>query len=689
MGKRAGAALAELAAAAVVAALALSLASRVGAAGGGHGGAGPALTEPPALAPPNFAPYRTPGVLGPALDDDAAMPTQAASVHRTRLHARLDEARHVIVGREEIAWTNPASVPVRDLYLHLYLNAFKNERTAFLRSRLGDGRGSRMPREWGHVDVKTLTLADGGEGVDLRGALERHSPGDPEDETDLRLELPAAVAPGATIELAITFESKLPDVVERTGWVGGFHMVAQWFPKLARVRPDGSSSHFAFHRLSEFDADFGEYDVTIDVPQGYAIGAVGKRVSEETAAGRTVVRYTQRDVHDFAFTAWSGAVETRARVGGVDVHVLAPPNHEAVVERTKASLASGLACYGRRFGRYPYETLTVVHPPGGADEAGGMEYPTLITTGGPSLAFDALRVVEALTVHELGHQWFYGLVASDEHREPFLDEGLNSWAEQRCLRELAGDGSAAGIGGLSLSVDALHRVGAISGGHDDSIARASADFASAGHYGRLVYSRTAALLSSLAGAFGDDVVERAMGRYARGHRFGHPDARHLLAAFDEVGGAALAEAARVGLFERGWVDYAVVDAGTVPRRSPHGVFDRDGGRETVTTTDVTGDHDAWVVVARRGTLRLPVDIELGFTDGSRRRVRWSGDAPWVRLTEVARTPLAWAVVDSEHRILLDERLDDNARTLERRRRPIRTLELLTHLGAAAALVALP
>ncbi len=688
MAHRRGAAVAELVAAGAMTALAVTWAS-AGVGAGGHAGATSTLTEPPPVAMPSWEPYRPPGPLGAALDRDDAMPTTAASVHRTRLSAKLDEARHVIVGREALTWTNPARVPVRELYLHLYLNAFKNERTAFLRSRLGDGRGSKMPRDWGYTDLTTVTLVDGAGGVDLRGAIARHSPGDPEDETDLRLELPSEVAPGATIELSLTFESKLPDVVERTGWVGGFHMVAQWFPKVARVRPDGSSNHFAFHRLSEFDADFGDYDVTIDVPDGYVVAATGKRVSERRAGGRFEARYVQQNVHDFAFTAWAGAVEARARVGDVELHLVAPPHHEAVLERTRASVAAGLACYGRRFGRYPYETLAVVHPPRDAEEAGGMEYPTLITTGGASLAFDAVRFVEALTVHELGHQWFYGLLATDEHHEPFLDEGLNSWAEQGCLREIGGDASALGLPGLSVSVDAMHRLGALSGGRDDAIARGSADFATASHYGRLVYSRTAALLSSLAGAYGDDVVERAIGRYARGHRFGHPDARHLLAALDEVGGPALAEAAKIGLFERGWIDLAIVDVGTAPRRSPHGVFDREGGRETVKTTDATGEHDAWVVVARRGTLELPVDIELGFVDGTRRRVRWSGRGPWVRMSQTAASPLAWAVVDPDHRIALDERLDNNARRLAAAPAPLRALERLTHLGATAALFALP
>jgi hypothetical protein len=610
------------------------------------------------------------------------MPTSAPEVQATRLRATLDPGAHTVRGEGEIVWRNPSRTPAAELYLHLYLNAFKNERTVFLRSRLGEGRGSTMPSDWGFIDVKTLRLRRPGQavgdGVDLWSSADRTTPGDAEDQTDIRVPLPEPCPPGGEVTLEVAFDAKLPTITERTGYRGSFHMVAQWFPKVARRTLAGEWKHHAFHRLSEFDADYGSYDVTIDVPAGFVVGATGERVEERREGGRVVGRYTQSSVHDFAWTAWDQFQTETAEHDGVAIRLLSPPGYGPATEKELWAAGLALDCYGRRYGRYPYKGLTIVHPPAGAEEAGGMEYPTLITTGGPWYGPPVVRLAETLTVHEFGHQIFYGLVASDEHRSPFLDEGVNSYAEGACLGEALGAGSAVSVAGLTLQTEAIHREAALAVGLDDAIARPSPQFASARHYARLAYSRTATLLRSLGGAFGRDTVDRALARYARAYRFAHPDPRHLLAAFEDVGGPALREALRVGLYDRGWVDYTVTEVASNKHASPGGVFDRPSGRETVSGVPEAGRFDGWALIVRRGSLRLPVDIELSFEDGSTRRVRWDGQGEWVRVACSGPSELRSAVVDPDGLIEIDERFSNNAGSRAPSRRAPRALERLSY-----------
>src|SRR5690606_9583667 len=132
----------------------------------------------------------------------------------------------------------------------------------------------------------------------------------------------------------------------------------------------------------------------------------------------------------------------------VEVTALAPPGYDDIVARELETVRFALPHFGARYGKYPYPVLTLVHPPEGAAEAGGMEYPTLITTGHPSWHPRGIHLVEQLTVHELGHQWFYGLLASNENAWPFLDEGLNSYAENEALRAWKGPGSAVDFFGV-------------------------------------------------------------------------------------------------------------------------------------------------------------------------------------------------------------------------------------------------
>ena len=329
--------------------------------------AGAALGAPaPASAvesPPAWRAAVSPTIPEARADDD-----RPANVASYTLHARLDAEAHRVDGQETLVFVNRCTA-------------------------LSLGPGDLWPRH-------------------TRGV-----PDEPDDETDVRLPLPSAIAPGDSLTLTLEFSAKLPSVVLRTGYAGDFHFVAQWFPKLARLEPDGTFAHFPFHAQAEFYADFGDYDVTLDVPERAVVAASGQRTSVERHGERKSEHYRAESVHDFAWAAWPGFDERTRRIDGVEVRILFPPGNERNATRTLDTLAFVLPRASALYGRYPYATLGVVHPPAQAGESGGMEYPTLIATGGPwysGLFGD--RGIESITTHELLHQWFYGLLASNEAR---------------------------------------------------------------------------------------------------------------------------------------------------------------------------------------------------------------------------------------------------------------------------------
>ncbi len=586
------------------------------------------------------------------------MRSHAEDVADYTLLATLDPAGHTVHGEGTIAWRNTSRTPVSELWLHLYLNAFKNERSAFFRERVG-GRGSTKAEDWGWIDVRRLVLA-GPPAVDLWGTAELHRPGD-EDETDARVPLPAPVQPGQQILLNVEFDEKLPAVVERTGYRGSFHMLGQWFPKLARLEPDGRWAHFPFHHLAEFYADFGTYDVTLDVPERFTIGATGALVESSLHGGRRRERHVEHDIHDFAWTAWDKFEMVRDTIDGVAVTLLYPHGFGRVVSRELDALRFALPYFSARYGRYPYAVLTVVHPQEDAAEAGGMEYPTLITSEGAWWLPAAIREPEIVTVHELGHQWFYGMVATDELSWPFLDEGLNQFAEVDALDTWLGEGSLLNLWGLRVSDGAFQAVGGNRAVHDEAIAQPADAFSTGANYGRLVYARTASVMTTLSRVYGTPVF-RALGVYARRFRFEHPGPEQLLGVFEEQLGKEVAANLRSALFAKGWVDYAVEIVTTREADEAAGVFDREGRRETVGSGRESRHAGAWessVVVRRQGTLSFPVDIELSFADGSKSRRQWDGHGEWTRLTWTGATPLRGAVVDPDGRVLIDANVANN------------------------------
>ncbi len=239
------------------------------------------------------------------------LPEHADGVVDYRIDVRLNDATRELEGRERLTWRNPSTDEVRDLWFHLYLNAFKNTRSTFIRESGGQLRGDRMAEgKWGWIDVTSIRVAGGPE---RRGDLRFEHPDDDnaDDRTVVRLPLADPVAPGRSITLDIAFHAKLPQVFARSGYFGHYYLVGQWFPKIGvyepagmRGRTSGGWNCHQYHGSSEFYADYGHYLVNITVPARFVVGATGQEVARRTNRdGTATFTYEQGDVHDFAWTA--------------------------------------------------------------------------------------------------------------------------------------------------------------------------------------------------------------------------------------------------------------------------------------------------------------------------------------------------------------------------------------------------
>lgn len=584
---------------------------------------------------------------------------------RYQLSARLDAARHEVHGRGRITWTNRSDRAVEELYLHLYLNAFQKG-SLFLRG--SGGRSGGLVGRKGRIDVLRLTSPEFGAG-DLWAGADAHSPGDPADRTDIRVPLPGAIAVGQTLRLDLEFVAVLPEIVERTGYAGDFHLIAQWFPKLARLEPDGRWAHFPFHAFAEFYADFDDYEVVLDVPKTHHVGAVGSLTRlPEADAGRA--RYAARaaSVVDFAWTSAPNFARETRQLGPTKVHLLTTEDEPLVRRAHWETLAGGLSAFGRWLGPYPYPELTVVIPPAAAERSGGMEYPSFITTGGGEImARLGIRAVELLVIHELAHQWFQSLVATNEPLYPFLDEGLASYAEWRYLQSRYGSASLASCAGLELSRNAGGRFAALFGRtRPVAINQPAQSFPSFQSLAREVYGRTPLVLETLARTFGRQAVDAAVAAYARTERGQHPTPGD----FYEVVARYLGEEHR-------------------PLLAP--LFDEPGHYnlrlDALETARSGGGFASTVVIARDGGPGLPYQLLVELEDGSSLYLDAAGEAERETLTFRHRAPIRLVHLDPEERLLLDENPLDDRLTGDGRRLPdVDPTGLLSALTSATELV---
>jgi hypothetical protein len=545
----------------------------------------------------------------------AALPRPVASY---TLVATLDPQTHVIEGSGTIRFLNSSRAPLSSIWLHLYLNAFAHSDTLFAKKSSAGFRGEDGPFDPGSIDVESLRLREH-DGHELWPSA--RFPDDP-DRTDVEVPLPRAIQPGETVHFDVRFRSKLPEVVLRTGYRDSFHMVAQWFPKLAKLEPDGRFAHFPFHRFSEFYADFGDYDVSIETPEAFRVAAPGDEIESRVDAGTRTTRHRLDGVIDFAFAAWDRWQTQTVEGGAAPIACFYPEGEDRAASRQLEAARRGLSWFGEALGPYPHERLVIVHPPSTASEAGGMEYPGLITTGAMDLPIEVpVRTDEILTLHELAHQWFMGIVATDEHSHPFLDEGLTTYVSGLALEELY-DGGVAPDVGFFVGIGAFERAVQLGAFAAAPVASPSAGFERGGDYGALVYQRTATILRTLDAVY-DRAGARALHDYARRERFAHPGPSALQAAVRRAGGPEAERFFVAAIFERASLDYAI---------------------ESLDPP----------VITRRGELRLPTTVEL--VDPSGRRV--SIEVPIESLDAPLAVPDGFVVeaacVDPEQRLLVDE-----------------------------------
>ena len=582
------------------------------------------------------------------------------------INVTFDPANKMLKGRERITWHNPSAVSINELRFHLYLNAFRGSNSTYARESAGSPRGSiDSGGESGWIEIDSIKTSNG---VDLRGGLEYIHPDDAntEDRTVARVPLAKPNAPRGTIVLDLVFRSKLPRVESRTGYWGDFIMAAQWFPKLGVFEVPGQRFAVSpgwnchqFHAQTEFYADFGVYDVAIALPSTYVVGATGMlRREDNHGDGTKTVVYHAEDIHDFAWTASPRFIVLTDSWHGVALRLLIQPSHLAQGDRYLSSLKEAMKFFENHVGRYPYPMFTLVDPPYGGGGAGGMEHPTLVTLGTMQGIGEWLRVPEVVTIHEFGHNYWYGMVANNEFEEGWMDEGIDQYYEMRIMDSLYGPStSMLSLGGIRVGDSGLDRL-SYTGMKNPSIAPITTPTWQLPSEGglSLIYFKTGAVLNTLEGLLGRPVMDSIMKVYFQRWKFRHPCARDFVEVFNEL--APTLTNNRVGtdlnwffnqtLYGTGICDYELTSLSSTEHR----------GADSTTTT-----YQTTVLVSRLGDVELPETIEVTFADGTSVREHWDGVSRYTKYTYNRPSVAVKAVVDPDQRIALDVNMLNNSRAL--------------------------
>ena len=453
----------------------------------------------------------------------------------TKIEVKLDDKRHRLDASEEIVYTNNSPDTLNFIYMHLWPNAYKHDHTPFAQQLEQNGNTSfyyAKPEERGYID--SLDFYVDGQPVEHQIA---------EATPDIaRVDLTKPLLPGGKIKITTPFMVKLPKVFSRLGHTGQGYYISQWFPKPAVYDRSG------WHQLSyldqgEFYSEFGSYEVAVTLPKNYVVMGTGNWMDESEVAWMDslankpfpsdtlysvstpesdremkTVHFHEDNVHDFAWFAdktWVVRKDTVSSPGtGKIITTWAafwPTERKAWAEATK-NLRSTVEYYGKWVGPYPYNTIKLAL--GDLKAGGGMEYPTIAI-----IDKSARLGLRKVLIHEAGHNWFYGILASNERDHAWMDEGLNSFYEDKTTAALTQEKTLLNSLG-KLNEDLLYYE-MVATRDDQRIEQPSAAFTHL-NYGLDVYYKTSMFLRMLEQYMGEADFEKGMKTYFDEWHHKHP-----------------------------------------------------------------------------------------------------------------------------------------------------------------------
>ena len=593
----------------------------------------------------------------------------------------LDDHTKSVDATQTIRFTNQSPEPIGQLRFYMYLNAFKNTESTFLTGAsniFGQGFADRAPDEWGWVDIEKMDIESGGVKVDLSALMHYVQPddGNKSDQTVLEVPLEKSILPGETIVLHLKWRAKMPKTIARAGHSKDFYLFCHWFPQLGVFEKNNTGiwdwNCHQFFRQTEFYADFGVYDVHITTKDQFVLGASGCLQSEKNNGNGTVTRhYHAEDVIDFAWSVYPRFTVQEDRWKDVQIRLLIAPEHANLGFRYIHALKFALEYLDQHVGKYPYPSITVVDPPFHGLRSGLMEYPTFITVGTFYGMPDNIRTMESLVVHEFVHQYFMGMVASNEKEEPWLDEGFVTYFEDRIIDAAYGPKHALiDIFGISFDNRELTRLEytLMSNPREGIVARPGWLFSETNRKS-LIYSKTATTLRTVQELVGEAKMDQIIQTYFERWKFRHPrghDFMELLQsemAVDTVLGQQVYGLFQKSIYEAVVLDYAVTNISNEVLFAPQGVFGdqpaafsyRDGSGEKPVLSRVE--------VQRKGEWVFPVELLVTFEDGSTRTVNWSGEEGSHTFEFPGGLKVVSAQIDPGHKIGLDIDINNNSMTL--------------------------
>ena len=504
-----------------------------------------------------------------------------------KMNIDMDVSDFTFFGEQELVYTNNSPDTINKIYYHMFFNAFKPNSQMDIRSRTirdPDRRvGSRIVSldEKDYGDLSVVSLKQNGKKIQFQ-----------ENETVLLARLNSPLLPGKKTKLNMIFNGQVPLQIRRSGKLSkeGVHLtMTQWFPKLSEYDVEGWHPNPYIGR--EFHGVWGDYTVNITIDKNYVVGGTGylqnaheighgysKKTSKENTVETNTWKFYAPNVHDFAWAADPDYIHDITKSeSGVDLHFFYKPTVKVDDwKKLQKDSVVLMKFFEETIGPYPWKQYSIIQ---GGD--GGMEYAmcTMITGERP---YPSLLGV---TAHEMAHAWFQHLLATNEAKHAWMDEGFTEY--MTTLSENYVNNKTPDFP-LKSSYDRYYLLA--SSGFEQAQTIHSDRYDYNFSYGASAYSKGSVFLSQLGYIIGKENLDKTLKRYYKEFQFKHPNPNDFKRIAEKVSDLEL--------------EWYLNDWTRTPHKIDYGI-------------DVTSlESDRIIKLKRKARIPMPIELLVSFEDGS-------------------------------------------------------------------------
>ena len=517
------------------------------------------------------------------------------------IDVQLDVDYHKLDVNETLLYTNNSPDTLNEIYFYVYMNKYRKKSLAH----------PELQQDRGSITIHEVLENDSS---NINGLI---------DETIFHVKLHSALYPGYSVRFKFDFTVIIPRAADRYGYFGEHYDVGNWY--VTPVVYDRQGWHLNQHLDNEFYQEWGDYKVNIHVPKGYLVGATGNLLNpteayadtgfqirnyyleEEEDTSLTVWQFEAKNVHDFAWTTDPVYKLIQSEWNGITFNVLAMDYNAESWKQVADWGPKALQFLSENFGMYPYDQITV------ADtyiKAGGIEYPQITFIN--DMIHPEYQIADFRTtiIHEMAHNWYYGVLGSNQTEKGWMDEGFTTFAEIKAIEALFGRynnypvsergwfSNKFSLEDDDRSINARAYLKLAKFNFDNDHINLHPDYMGSEAY-TLEYEKSAMVLFMLEYTIGDSLFAQAMLDYYDKWKFKHPAPEDFIKSVEKTTNREL------DWFFEQWLN--------TNRKLDYAVTDLDGEWKTI---DSLKKYRCDIEFSRIGDIFMPIDFDVHLENGT-------------------------------------------------------------------------